>query len=206
MVDKWNRRWLQPTVMGVAGALLLGALWARAQEEASTMAKASGTQRPKISYQCALPMSNEELRKKLSPEQYQVLRKNGTERPFANALWNNKRPGLYVDPISGQPLFASLDKFDSGTGWPSFTQPIDPEMLIEHADRSHGMMRTEVRSKTSDSHLGHVFDDGPAPTGLRYCINSAALKFVPLEDLEKEGYGQYLVLFQQPPKAGSAAR
>ncbi len=169
------------------------------------MAQSPGTQRPKISYQCALPMSDAQLRKTLSPEQYRILRENGTERPFANALWNNKRPGLYVDPISGQPLFASLDKFDSGTGWPSFTQPIDPETILQRQDPSHGMIRTEVRSRTSDSHLGHVFDDGPAPTGLRYCINAAALRFVPLEDLEKEGYGPYLVLFQQPPKAEEAA-
>ena len=192
-------------MIGMAGWMLLAGSAAQAEEEA-TMTKPSGTQRPKISYQCALPMSDAQLRETLSPEQYEILRKNGTERPFANALWNNKRSGLYVDPISGQPLFASLNKFDSGTGWPSFTQPIDPEMLIERKDASHGMIRTEVRSKTSDSHLGHVFDDGPGPNGLRYCINAAALKFVPLEELEKEGYGQYLVLFQPPPKAGKAAR
>ena len=177
-----------------------------AAEEAMTMAKQTKRNQPKPSYQCALLMSEEELRATLSPEQYEILRKNGTERPFANALWNNKRPGLYVDPISGQPLFASLDKFDSGTGWPSFTQPIDPEMLMERKDASHGMTRIEVRSKTSDSHLGHVFDDGPGPSGLRYCINAAALKFVPLEDLEQAGYGQYLVLFQPSPKADEAAR
>jgi len=193
----------QNAALGVAGVLLVAASWAQAEEE-TRMAKPPGTERPKISYQCALPMSDAQLRETLSPEQYRILRENGTERPFANPLWNNKRPGLYVDPISGQPLFASLAKFDSGTGWPSFTQPIDPEMLIEREDRGHGMTRTEVRSKTSDSHLGHVFNDGPEPTGLRYCINSAALKFVPLEDLEKTGYGQYLVLFQRPPKADEA--
>lgn len=190
--------------MGVVGVLLLWGSWAQAEEEA-TMTKPSGTQRPKISYQCALPMNDAELRKTLSPEQYRILRENGTERPFANALWNNKRSGLYVDPVSGQPLFASLDKFDSGTGWPSFTQPIDPDMLVEREDRSHGMLRTEVRSKTSDSHLGHVFDDGPGPTGLRYCINSAALRFISLEDLEREGYGRYLPLFQGSQKADPAA-
>ncbi|MDP3703183.1 MAG: peptide-methionine (R)-S-oxide reductase MsrB [Candidatus Omnitrophota bacterium] len=184
-----------------AGAALAGAEPKSVTQEEQEMVKPD----PKPSYQCALPMSDAELRKTLSPEQYRILRENGTEQPFASALWDNKRTGLYVDPISGQPLFASLNKFDSGTGWPSFTQPIDPEMLIERKDASHGMIRTEVRSKTSDSHLGHVFDDGPGPSGLRYCINAAALKFVPVEDLEKTGYGRYLVLFQQPPKADKTA-
>jgi len=191
-------------MIGMAWWIFLAGSAAQADEEAM-MAGPSGTDRPKISYQYALPMSDEELRKKLSPEQYRILRENGTERPFANALWNNKRPGLYVDPISGQPLFASLDKFDSGTGWPSFTQPIDPETILERKDRSHGMLRTEVRSKTSDSHLGHVFDDGPGPTGLRYCINSAALRFVPLEDLEKESYGAFLPLFEKKPSSEDPA-
>ena len=148
-----------------------------------------------------MPLSEEELKKRLTSAQYHVLRENGTEAPFLNAYWNNKRPGLYVDVITGVPLFASTDQFKSGTGWPSFTRPIAPDTLEERADAGHGMTRTEVRSKSSDSHLGHVFDDGPAPTGLRYCINSAALRFVPLEDLEREGYGQYRRLFQDaPPK------
>jgi methionine-R-sulfoxide reductase len=134
----------------------------------------------------------------LTPEQYRVMKQCGTEPPFANEYWDNKRPGLYVDPINGEPLFASTDKFDSGSGWPSFTKPLEGGAIEERPDESHGMVRTEVRSRSSDSHLGHVFSDGPGPGGLRYCINSAALRFVPLEDLEKEGYGEYLPLFKKP--------
>ena len=133
----------------------------------------------------------------LTPEQYHVTRECGTEPAFRNAYWDNKKPGLYVDVITGEPLFASVDKFDSGTGWPSFTKPVNSDEIFEKADASHGMVRTEVRAKTSDAHLGHVFNDGPGPTNLRYCINSAALRFIPVEDLEKEGYGQYLSLFQK---------
>ena len=144
---------------------------------------------------CPMPLSDAELKQRLTSEQYHILRQNGTEAPFLNAYWNNKHPGLYVDPITGEPLFASLDKYDSKTGWPSFTKPLKPESLVETTDASHGMARTEVRSKSSNSHLGHVFDDGPAPTGMRYCINSAALRFIPVEDLQKEGYSQYLPLF-----------
>lgn len=145
--------------------------------------------------QCGLPQSDEELRKLLTPEQYRITCENGTERPFDNTYWNNKRPGIYVDVISGEPLFSSLDKFDSGSGWPSFTSPLQEEAIVEKSDRSLGMIRTEVRSGKSDAHLGHLFDDGPAPTGMRYCINSASLRFIPVEDLEKEGYGRYLTLF-----------
>ena len=149
--------------------------------------------------QCPLPLSDEELKRRLSVEQYRVTREGGTERPFANAYWNNTRPGLYVDVVTGEPLFASTDKFDSRTGWPSFTKPVTPGMVEERRDTSHGMARTEVRAKGSGSHLGHVFDDGPAPSGRRYCINSAALRFVPAEELEQAGYGRYRSLFTEAP-------
>lgn len=139
--------------------------------------------------------SDSELKTKLSPLSYEVTQREATEPPFQNEFWNEKRPGLYVDVVSGEPLFSSLDKFDSDCGWPSFARPVGDRSLTTKPDHKLFMTRTEVRSSVADSHLGHVFSDGPQPTGLRYCINSAALRFIPLEDLEKEGYGEFLKFF-----------
>jgi methionine-R-sulfoxide reductase len=138
----------------------------------------------------------DELKRRLSPLQFKVTQEGGTEVPFANEYWDNNREGIYVDIVSGEPLFSSKDKFDSGTGWPSFKKPLEKENIIERRDTSLGMMRIEIRSKQANSHLGHVFHDGPKPTGRRYCLNSAALKFVPKGDLEKKGYGKYKIMFE----------
>lgn len=140
---------------------------------------------------------DETLKQTLTPLQYEVTQCSATEPPFRNEYWNHKEPGLYVDVVTGEPLFSSTHKFDSGTGWPSFTQSISPENVTEHEDRAHGMRRVEVRSKGGASHLGHVFPDGPGPGGQRYCINSAALRFIPVAHLEEEGYGAFLHLFER---------
>ncbi len=145
--------------------------------------------------------SDAELKKKLTEDQYEVTQHDATESPFYNKYWDNHAAGIYVDVVSGEPLFSSLDKFESGTGWPSFTRPLEPKNIKSKDDKSLGMDRTEVRSALANSHLGHVFDDGPAPTGLRYCMNSASMRFIPVDKLEAEGYGRYLPLFQKTKPA-----
>jgi methionine-R-sulfoxide reductase len=172
------------TIVVIVGSILFG--YAQGQKKETE----------KMNPNKAVP-SDAELRTKLTKDQYRVTRECGTETPFQNAYWDNHQAGIYVDLITGEPLFSSLDKFDSGTGWPSFTKPISKDKVVEKRDSSFGMERTEVRSSKSDSHLGHLFEDGPAPTGQRYCVNSAALRFIPVEKLKEEGYGEYLALFPQ---------
>lgn len=171
---------------------------ARAQKPGETASQSTFMTTQSSTNQPSTKPSSDELKKKLTPEQYHVTQQCGTEPPFRNEYWDNHRAGIYVDVVSGEPLFTSLDKFDSGSGWPSFTKPIDKNNVAEKSDRTFGMERTEARGSKSNSHLGHVFDDGPSDKGgMRYCINSASLRFIPVEKLKEEGYGQYLPLFEK---------
>jgi len=170
---------------------------ARGQAPGASPAPSISMTTPSSKTDSANKPSQEDLKKKLTPEQFRVTQQCGTEPPFRNEYWDNHRPGIYVDVVTGEALFTSLDKFDSGSGWPSFTKPIDKKNVTQKSDRAFGMERTEVRSRQGDSHLGHVFDDGPSDKGgMRYCINSASLRFIPVEKLKEEGYGQYLPLFE----------
>jgi len=185
------------SIAGAAAAIMISAAAPGSlAAQATKMAQRSGSQ----SMKNFTKPSDDSLKKELTPLQYEVTQHEATERPFQNAYWDNHEPGIYVDVVSGEPLFSSTDKFDSGTGWPSFTRPLAPENITTKTDRSLGMARTEVRSAHADSHLGHLFDDGPRPTGMRYCMNSASMRFIPASKLVEDGYGEYAHLFTATAK------
>ncbi|MFL5482854.1 MAG: peptide-methionine (R)-S-oxide reductase MsrB [Gemmatimonadaceae bacterium] len=185
------------TTIRLGGALISFLILSASQLTAQTRATPASASSPALTARKAfVKPTDSDLKKKLTALQYEVTQHEATETPFRNVYWDNHEPGIYVDVVSGEPLFSSLDKFDSGTGWPSFTRPLEPANIHTKTDRVLGYERTEVRSAHADSHLGHVFDDGPRPTGLRYCMNSASMRFIPADQLEAEGYGQYAYLFK----------